>query len=592
MWPFNYPYTNFHNLNLDWIITQIKYLGNRVDSLPGEMQEYVREYLSKYIKDGNIDVPAMLNGYVNISAFNPTANGVTDDSAAFAEAVHFCNTYNVNLQCNPDERYYVASPVTENMLYSIDGRGCTFVMGAATNDEVTLFTLGSAGVNRYYNAADYTGGMFVPSELRNASFFLVSGDDLGERGNNGYHKYASRMIVTDPSGTMINGCLPFNMGVGWEAQNIRKRGEREINVKNINVEYGFRNSSYTFGLANFIGNNGHAENIHVFGQLTNPDIYTGAVVSFEHVTGCSAKNVDGENPTATPGSGYLLRFSGCDNVHIEDCATNNGSVTSWGAMGANFLSNTLVERSYMNRIDCHYMAFDSFVIRDCVLEKVTLPEGGKGNITIEDCTINAVSFSPIERRNELSIAYNGMISIVRCLVESPRENHSIINYEFEDKAVTWGNSTDTALRIRLEQVHSRKCSYQIYFDAHGRLNFAPTLEMIDCDINRATNNPDIRSDRNEALNIVVRGLRSTGSAYYLFGNNASAKYLFDSCNFSDVRNQTVNVNEAVFSNCHLYGIYGTFTNLLVHGCVFNVSSPTYKATAVAGAANIPLAWNV
>lgn len=587
-----WPWSNTNELNLDWILSQIIDLGNRVDSFSGELREYVREYLSEFIKDGNIDVSAMLNGYVNISAFNPAADGVTDDSAAFAEAVHFCNTYGVNLQCNPGERYYVASPVAENMLNSIDGRGCNFVMGAATNDDVSLFTLGAAGMNRYYNAADYSGGMFVPSELRNASFFLVSGDDLGERGNSGYHKYASRMIVTDPMGTMINGCLPFNMSVGWEAQNIRKRGEREISIKNINVEYGSRNSSYTFGLAKFIGNGGRVENIHIFGQITNPNIYTGAVVTFEHVTGCCAKKVDGENPTATPGSGYLLGFSGCDNVHIEDCAVNHGSVTSWGAMGANFLSNVVVERSYMSRVDCHYMTFDSFVIRDCVLEKVTLPEGGKGHITIADCTINAVAFAPIERRTELSIVYDGMISIVRCCVESMRENHSIINYVFEDKAVTWGNSTSTTLRIRLEQVRARKCSYQMYFDAHGKLDFAPTLEMIDCDINRKTNNPDIRSDTNEALNIIVSGLNRTGSFANIFGKNTSAKYTFDSCDIGNVLGQTVTVNEAIFANSRINNIYGTFTKLVVHGCILESSSLGYTATSAAGAANLPSAWNV
>ena len=587
-----YPYTNLHNLNLDWIISRVKELGNRVDSFSAELREYVREYLSEFLRDGTLDVAAILGGYVNINAFNPAANGATDDSAAFAEAVHFCNTYRVNLCCNPSARYYVASPVTENMLHSIDGRGCTFVMGAATNDDVALFTLGAAGMNRYYNAADYSDGMFVPSELCNASFFLVSGDDLGERGSSGYHMYASRMVVTDPTGTMINGGLPFNMGVGWQARNVRKRGEAEIRVENINVEYGSRNSSYTFGLAKFIGNNGRAENIHVFGQLTNPDIYTGAVVTFEHVTGCGAKNVDGENPTATPGSGYLLGFSGCDNVHIEDCATNHGSVSSWGAMGANFLSNTVVERSYMNRVDCHYMAFDSFVIRDCVLEKVALPEGGRGNISIEDCTINAVSFSPIERRKELSIVYDGTISIIRCTVESTRENHSLIGYEFEDKAVTWGNSNSAGLRIRVEQLRARKCSYLMYFDAGGRLEFAPTLEMVDCDITRTTNHPDVRSDRNEAINIIVRGLNRNGSSSHLFGENPVAKYVFDSCTINNVRNQTVSLGEVIFANSRLYAIYGTFAKLAVHGCMFEATAPTYTATLVAGAANLPLAWNV
>lgn len=28
MWPFEYPYTNFHELNLDWIISRLKAIEN------------------------------------------------------------------------------------------------------------------------------------------------------------------------------------------------------------------------------------------------------------------------------------------------------------------------------------------------------------------------------------------------------------------------------------------------------------------------------------------------------------------------------------------------------------------------------------
>ena len=33
MWPFKYPYTNFHELNLDWILETIKRIENKTDGI-------------------------------------------------------------------------------------------------------------------------------------------------------------------------------------------------------------------------------------------------------------------------------------------------------------------------------------------------------------------------------------------------------------------------------------------------------------------------------------------------------------------------------------------------------------------------------
>ena len=587
-----YPYANMHNLNLDWIISRVKELGNRVDSFSAELREYVREYLSEFLQDGTLDVAAMLGGYVNINAFNPAADGVTDDSAAFAEAVRFCNTYNVNLCCNPGARYYVASPVAENMLHSIDGRGCIFVMGGAAAYDTAFITIGTAGINRSYNAADYDAGVFNPSELKNASFFLVSKDDLGQRGTFDYHMYASRMVVTDPAGNMINGHLPFNMDDSWRAKNIRPRGEVEKCVKNIYIEYGTRESDYTFGFAKFVCNNGVIENVHVFGQITNPDTYTGAVLTFEHASNCRAINVDGVNPTVSPGSGYLLGFFGCDNTHIADCACGNGTQPSWNAIGSNFMSNTVVERCQINMIDCHYMSFDSFIIRDSVVEKVSLPEGGCGDFTISNCTIVAKKFSPIARRKELNIVFNGFINIDKCHVVSNRENHTIVEYDFNDSELLWGNSANATLHIHLSRIDSEKNSYSVFFRGHNRLAFAPTVEVDSCTFKRTTNLADVHSSVGENINIVYRGMRRTGSFSYLFGTNERAVYLFDGCNIENVATQSVQVNEAIFANCRLNNIFGSFTKLIIHGCIISASTPSYTATSGSVAANIPDAWNV
>ena len=74
MWPFKYPYTNFHELNLDWILaevqkigTQIGYLNNKIDSLPG--------------------VPEGSQAFYNVESYGAKHNGVADDADAIQNCI-------------------------------------------------------------------------------------------------------------------------------------------------------------------------------------------------------------------------------------------------------------------------------------------------------------------------------------------------------------------------------------------------------------------------------------------------------------------------------------------------------------------------
>lgn len=42
-----FPYTNFHELNLDWIIEKIKEFKNEIDNIDVNITSIVHEYLSE-----------------------------------------------------------------------------------------------------------------------------------------------------------------------------------------------------------------------------------------------------------------------------------------------------------------------------------------------------------------------------------------------------------------------------------------------------------------------------------------------------------------------------------------------------------------
>ena len=47
----NFPYTNVHELNLDWIIKTVKELGLKVDDLDDIVNNKIDEYVKEYIND-------------------------------------------------------------------------------------------------------------------------------------------------------------------------------------------------------------------------------------------------------------------------------------------------------------------------------------------------------------------------------------------------------------------------------------------------------------------------------------------------------------------------------------------------------------
>lgn len=143
MWPFKYPYTNFHEMNLDWIIERIKSFQNDINGIPATVKaevekEYSESGVDEYAKNA-------VNAY--LSTFTADEWVIFGDSYAIG----------VNAGGEPNGWAYKA----QNML------------GLATEKWHTDFCQGGAGFTRagedgytWVENAQRIGALFNPERVK------------------------------------------------------------------------------------------------------------------------------------------------------------------------------------------------------------------------------------------------------------------------------------------------------------------------------------------------------------------------------------------------------------------------------------------
>lgn len=88
----NFPYTNIHDLNTDWLVKTVKDVKNKTDEIDNavinaeEYAELSKEYYEK-----------LQDTFITPEMFGAVGDGITDDTTAIIDAFNYCKTNNKNL---------------------------------------------------------------------------------------------------------------------------------------------------------------------------------------------------------------------------------------------------------------------------------------------------------------------------------------------------------------------------------------------------------------------------------------------------------------------------------------------------------------
>ncbi|MBQ1285876.1 MAG: hypothetical protein IIY19_05480, partial [Lachnospiraceae bacterium] len=141
MWPFGfnsrYPYTDFHELNADWILAKMHQLENKVLSFSKDIKGAVYDWMNDHpeasttVQDHSLTYEKLVNGtlgFVTPEMFGAAGDGITDDSTAVSDAIDFAHDNKIPLVLISDS--YDAHNVTSTYLCDIEGNGNTVNFGA------------------------------------------------------------------------------------------------------------------------------------------------------------------------------------------------------------------------------------------------------------------------------------------------------------------------------------------------------------------------------------------------------------------------------------------------------------------------------
>lgn len=438
MFPFNlYPYSNFHNLNLDWILNRIKEMGAQLESFenhlprfsdvnnavwndytdyaPNEMVVYESVvYIAKRavpagvglgdsvywlkVVELNVDIPGLQaeiqkiqrnSYYVTPEDYGAAHDGVTNDAAAFEAALN--SGYPVML-LRTNKRYLINTPVNVN-------NSAAKLVGAASWNEIDVGGNG-AGINITGSGRIFVNNEYFVAENVYTYSYNMTGDEQAvyiinaADGLNGDAEFrgcifsgGSAGIIANSRGLRVDRCL-FARCTDAVILNY---------VGTVDAEDPITTSKVTGGRG-FI--------------FTNNRYHTGVIHSVRSLAGSSCWGLLYENNVSDHGGAGLLFEGAVSGATISGNIFDNALVPSLSSSGG--LENVI----FANNL-CRSRNYTASGLTDDYFHV----NGSAKNINISDCIFNGSGYRAI---------YFGT---------SPLLNVSITNCKFLNLNITGNNAT-------------------------------------------------------------------------------------------------------------------------------------------------------
>ena len=213
-----WPYTNFHDLNADWILAQIKQFGETYNNLP----TYIKNEISNQLSQLGINFDIIINVKQPPEDLKPcVGDGTTDDTENLQAIINYCNN-KTKLLLFPDGLYILDTiNILSNVsLIGIDKTKCVLRSKALANKTMISGNMSSGSISNLTIDGNF-------ASQTSTDFYLVD--------------------IT------INNCYYNNIILDNVYEGIKISGNNNY-LENISFKNTFNNGLYVVNDLNFINN--------------------------------------------------------------------------------------------------------------------------------------------------------------------------------------------------------------------------------------------------------------------------------------------------------------------------------------------------
>ena len=375
-----FPFTNFHEINLDWVINEIK----RIDD---------------YLK--NIPIPAdVIKNKNTPDYYGAAGNGVNDDTEAFQKCSDYCRENSVPMLLLP-KTYYIGGSV--NVYTDIEGNWATIL----TKHRTYPFKIYDENIEQHYIPSNMSRTGTSDPHLYGKSFTAETNFYMGQRSQYGTDFYAQQYLVCDTEGNFSDQ-FPFYETIK-ECNNIHSIITQPIKIS----ELIFLANSVDEP-CNYIDIN--RDNVTIENVIIKGNCIFGALGFNTIGNNINFRNIIGENPNNTIGTwGYVIELQSCNNVHLENIILPPTG-GRWAATVGSFAGNVTYKNVYSYRFDIHYLSWGNNSCENCNFIGANI-SGGECNYSFTDCTFSAKNYA-ISGRTDLQAPISGSIYLKNCRYHS------------------------------------------------------------------------------------------------------------------------------------------------------------------------------
>lgn len=430
----NWPYTDLHNLNLDWLLNKVQEYGAEIDKIP----DIIREYIENITID-----PATIGtgNQIFVDRFGAKGDGSTNDLTAINLAIAYCNDNGYTLAFDGSKTYFI-SGIPADIHCNVNGNGATLLMD---NDSYLRVTDPANIDSMTIPDSAITNDHIYFSALYGMSFFLETPFSLGLRNGTGTAAKYIQGIQLDKDGHIVNGNMKFTAipSGTYIATYCHNRYIQPITISNIHFAINLPGNPCKF--MQVYRDNVTVENI----LMTGTSAAGGTGI---HTIGCNItfRNIFGYNPNSGNTWGYILEIFRGDNITMDNVCLDNYSGSSWAGTQSEYMGNVTLNHCIIPRLDVHTQAWGDIIATNCSMTYANI-SGGVVNYRFENCKFITTDSNPIYTRTDWKPPIMGSLDMISC---SGRQDAAFFVYNATNNtgAGTWADYFPLGFKVHAQDM--------------------------------------------------------------------------------------------------------------------------------------------